>query len=200
MSADTIILATGNAGKVRELQQLLKKSGLIVVPQSDYQVPEATEDGKGFIENALIKARNASAHTGLPAIADDSGIAVDALDGAPGIHSARYAGTHASDQENLRRLLKNMKDIKEPDRTARFICLMVHVRHADDPTPIICQGEWRGRLLTEPAGNNGFGYDPIFYLPERGRTSAQLDSDEKNALSHRGQALRCLVKQLQSAP
>ncbi len=200
MNENIIILATGNAGKVHELQRLLAASGLTVAPQSDHRVPEAIEDGPGFIENALIKARNASGHTGLPAIADDSGIAVDALDGAPGIHSARYAGEHASDEKNLRQLLSNMENIAEENRTAHFICLMVYVRHAQDPTPIICQGEWRGRLLREPVGDHGFGYDPIFYVPEKGCTSAQLDSDEKNAISHRGKALRCLVKRLQDEP
>ncbi len=197
MSESTIVLATGNAGKVRELQQLLVAGGLTVVPQSDYQVAEAIENGPGFIENALIKARNASKQTDLPAIADDSGIAVDALDGAPGVHSARYAGEYASDEDNLQKLLTNMENVTEENRAAHFICLMVYVRHAADPTPIICQGEWRGRVLREPMGDNGFGYDPIFYLPERGCTSAQLSSDEKNAVSHRGQALRCLVQRLQ---
>lgn len=199
MNENTVVLATGNAGKVRELQRLLAVSDLKVAPQSDYQIAEATESGPGFIENALIKARNASRHTGLPAIADDSGIAVDALGGAPGVHSARYAGEHASDEENLQKLLTGMQDVAEQNRTAHFICLMVYVRHASDPTPIICHGEWQGRLLRAPVGDNGFGYDPIFYLPEKGCTSAQLSSDEKNAISHRGQALRCLVRQLQGA-
>ena len=197
MNKNTIVLATKNAGKIHELQLLLAASGFIVAPQSDYQIPEAVENGSGFIENALIKARNASRYSGLPAIADDSGIAVDALNGSPGIHSARYAGKHANDGENLRQLLGNMENVIEKNRTARFICLMVYVRHAEDPTPIICQGEWRGHILRKPAGNNGFGYDPVFYIAEKGRTSAQLNSDEKNAMSHRGKASRCLVKQLQ---
>jgi len=196
MSTQRIVLATGNPGKVRELQQLLADMDLEIVPQSEFNTPEAVEDGLGFIENALIKARSAARHTGLPAIADDSGIAVDALNGAPGIYSARYAGAGASDEQNLNHLLENMRDVDETDRTARFICLMVYVRHADDPTPIICQGSWEGRLLTSPQGENGFGYDPIFYVPEKGCTSAQLSSDEKNAMSHRGKALRCLVDQL----
>ncbi|MCW8963084.1 MAG: RdgB/HAM1 family non-canonical purine NTP pyrophosphatase [Gammaproteobacteria bacterium] len=193
-----IVLATGNPGKVRELQQLLADADYKISPQSEFDAPEAIEDGLGFVENALIKARSAARHTGLPAIADDSGIAVDALDGAPGIYSARYAGVGASDEQNLNFLLENMRDVDEADRTARFICLMVYVRHAEDPTPIICQGSWEGRLLHEPQGENGFGYDPIFYVPEKGCTSAQLSSEEKNAMSHRGQAIRCLVEHLKN--
>jgi len=196
MSEHRIVLATGNVGKVRELQQLLADMDHEIVPQSEFDTPEAIEDGLGFVENALIKARSAARHTGLPAIADDSGIAVDALDGAPGIYSARYAGAGASDEQNLNHLLENMRDVDEADRTARFICLMVYVRHAEDPTPIICQGSWEGQLLRSPQGENGFGYDPIFYVPEKDCTSAQLSSEEKNAMSHRGKAIRCLVDQL----
>lgn len=196
MHDKTIVLATGNTGKVRELQQLLGHSGYTIEPQSDFAVPDAVEDGLSFVENALIKARNAARHTGLPAIADDSGIAVDALGGAPGIHSARYAGETASDEENLQHLLDNTLDVPDDARHARFICLMVYIGHADDPTPLICQGEWPGRLLREPQGTNGFGYDPIFYVPEKGCTSAQLSSDEKNAISHRGKAIRCLIDKL----
>lgn len=193
---ERIVLATGNPGKVRELQQLLAGSGLEISPQSDYDVPEAVEDGPGFIENALIKARHAARLTGLPAIADDSGIAVDALNGSPGVHSARYAGEGASDEANLRLLLDNMKDIPDDRRGARFICMMVYVSHAGDPTPVICQGVWRGRLLHAPRGDNGFGYDPVFFVPEHQCSSAELSSEVKNRLSHRGQALRCLVAQL----
>jgi XTP/dITP diphosphohydrolase len=196
MSTKRIVLATGNAGKVRELQQLLADMDYEIVPQSEFNTPDAVEDGLGFVENALIKARSASRHTGLPAIADDSGIAVDALDGAPGIYSARYAGAGATDEQNLNHLLENMQTIDDPDRTARFICLMVYVRHAEDPTPLICQGSWEGQLLRSPQGENGFGYDPIFYVPEKDCTSAQLSSDEKNAMSHRGKAIQCLVDQL----
>ena len=196
MNKQTIVLATGNPGKVRELQELLADSCYEIRPQSDYATPEAVEDGLGFVENALIKARNASKHTGLPAIADDSGIAVDALNGAPGIYSARYAGTGASDEQNLQLLLQNMQGVDDDERTARFICLMVYVRHAEDPTPIICQGEWQGTLLREPSGENGFGYDPIFFVAEKGCSSAELAADEKNRLSHRGKALQCLVQQL----
>ena len=198
MSRQVIVLATGNPGKVRELQQLLAESGYDIRPQSDYGTPDAIEDGLGFVENALIKARNASKHTGLPAIADDSGIAVDALNGAPGIYSARYAGEGATDAQNLQLLLENVESVADGERRARFICLMVYVRHAEDPTPIICQGAWEGTLLRQPQGENGFGYDPIFYVPEKGCTSAELASEEKNALSHRGQALQCLVRQLKN--
>ncbi len=199
MSKQTIVLATGNPGKVRELQELLADSCYEIRPQSDYATPEAVENGLGFVENALIKARNASKHTGLPAIADDSGIAVDALNGAPGIYSARYAGAGASDEQNLQLLLQNMQDVDDDERTARFICLMVYVRHAEVPTPIICQGVWEGTLLREPSGENGFGYDPIFFVAEKGCSSAELAADEKNRLSHRGKALQCLAKQLANA-
>jgi len=199
MSEHTIVLATGNPGKVRELQEILADTDLVIAPQSDYDVPEAIEDGLGFVENALIKARNAALHTGLPAIADDSGIAVDALGGEPGIHSARFAGPDASDEANLQLLLERVKDVPDSHRTARFICLMVYVSHANDPTPLICQGSWEGHLLHAPRGENGFGYDPIFYVPEKGCTSAELSSEDKNAMSHRGQALRCLVEKLENA-
>lgn len=198
MSRRQIVLATGNAGKVRELQQLFSGTGHEIFPQSAFNTPEAVEDGLGFVENALIKARNAARHTQLPAIADDSGIAVDALGGAPGIYSARYAGEHASDQQNIDLLLENMRHVDDAGRAARFICLMVYVCHAEDPTPIICQGSWEGCLLRAPQGENGFGYDPIFYVPEKGCTSAQLSSEEKNVMSHRGEAMRCLVERLTS--
>lgn len=196
MSDQIIVLATGNPGKVRELQELLADTGLKIAPQSDFDVPEAIEDGLGFVENALIKARNAALHTGMPAIADDSGIAVDALHGEPGIHSARFAGANTDDEANLQLLLKKMKDVEQELRTARFICLMVYVEHANDPTPLICQGSWEGRLLRSPQGENGFGYDPIFYVAEKNCSSAELAADEKNAISHRGQAIRCLVNKL----
>lgn len=197
MSNKTIVLATSNTGKVRELQQLLANSGYTIIPQSVYDVPGVIEDGPGFVENALIKARSASCYSGLPAIADDSGIAIDALDGMPGVYSARYAGEGASDEDNLQLLLQNTKDLADDDRAARFICLMVYVRYADDPTPLICQGEWRGKLLRVPQGENGFGYDPIFFVPEKGCSSAELGHAEKNAMSHRGKAVRCLEQKLQ---
>lgn len=200
MNAPRVVLASGNPGKLRELRQLLAGSGIALAPQSDYQVPEAIEDGATFVENALIKARNAARHSGLPSIADDSGIAVDALGGAPGVHSARYAGVGASDEDNLNLLLQNTAHLPAAERSARFICLAVFVRHAADPTPMICQGEWRGHLLRAAVGAGGFGYDPIFYVAEKSCSSAELTAAEKNALSHRGQAIRCLVERLSQNP
>lgn len=192
----TLVLASSNPGKVREINQMLAGLDLSVVPQSDFKVIDAEETGLTFIENALIKARNATRHTGLPAIADDSGIEVDYLNGAPGIYSARYAGKNASDEQNLRRLLDDLVGIPEAERSARFQCLMVYLRHEFDPTPIICQGTWEGRILFEPRGKNGFGYDPIFFVPTHNCSSAELPPEVKNKLSHRGQALRLLVAAL----
>ena len=193
-----LILASSNPGKVREINQLLEPLQIRVRPQGEYGVPDAEETGLTFVENALLKARNAAAHTGLPAIADDSGIEVDVLHGAPGIYSARYAGAGAGDQANLEKLLAVLRDVPEADRSARFQCLLVYLRHADDPTPLICQGTWEGRILFEPSGENGFGYDPVFYVPTHDCASAELGPEVKNALSHRGQALRKLVAALQS--
>jgi XTP/dITP diphosphohydrolase len=191
-----IVLASSNPGKVREINQMLAGLDLSVVPQSDFKVIDAEETGLTFIENALLKARNATRHTGLPAIADDSGIEVDYLNGAPGIYSARYAGKNASDEQNLRRLLDDLVGIPEAERTARFQCLIVYLRHEFDPTPIICQGTWEGRILLEARGANGFGYDPIFFVPTHNCSSAELPPEVKNKLSHRGQALRLLVAAL----
>jgi len=191
-----IVLATGNPGKVREFSDILGGADLMIRPQSDFGVPDAEETGLTFVENALIKARNAATHTGRPAIADDSGLEVDALNGAPGIYSARYAGPQANSEENNRKLLHALDGLPEQDRTARFICLIVYLRHADDPTPIIAQGTWEGRILTEPQGDNGFGYDPVFYVPSHECSSAQLDPVEKNRLSHRGQAIRLFSQQM----
>ena len=188
-----IILASSNPGKVREINQLLAGLDLHVQPQTDHGVPDIEETGLTFVENAILKARNAAQHTGLPAIADDSGIEVDALNGAPGIYSARYAGIGASDQANLEKLLTELGDLPEEKRTARFQCLMVYMRHANDPTPLICQGSWEGRILFKPQGENGFGYDPVFYVPTHDCSSAELPADVKNSLSHRGQALRNLL-------
>ena len=181
---------------MREINQLLEGTGLVVVPQSDFNVAEAEETGLTFVENAILKARNAARHTGLPAIADDSGIEVDALRGAPGIYSARYAGAGASDRANLDKLLADLHNVPEAERTARFQCLMVYLRHADDPTPMIFQGTWEGRILLAPRGENGFGYDPVFFVPTENCSSAELAPDVKNRLSHRGQALRQLVEAL----
>lgn len=191
-----IVLASSNPGKVREINQLLADLGLQVHPQGEYGIVDADETGLTFVENAILKARHASRHAGLPAIADDSGIEVDALQGAPGIYSARYAGTGANDLENLEKLLADLRQVPEEQRSARFQCLMVYLRHAEDPTPIICQGTWEGRILFEPRGKNGFGYDPVFYVPTHDCSSAELAPEVKNALSHRGQALRKLLAAL----
>lgn len=191
--APRIVLASGNAGKVREIGALLTDHQVEVLPQSALNVPEAEETGLSFVENAILKARNAAAHSGLPAIADDSGLEVDALNGAPGIHSARYAGAGCSDADNNAKLLEALQDIPEAERTARFQCLLVYMNHAEDPTPLIVQGSWEGRILTAPRGEGGFGYDPLFFLPDLGLSSAELPPDTKNRLSHRGQALRGLL-------
>lgn len=191
-----IVLASNNAGKVREFNELLSGSEFEVVPQSDLSVPDIEETGLTFVENALLKARNAAALTGWPAIADDSGLEVDALNGAPGIYSARYAGADASDADNLHKLLQVLEDVDDENRSARFQCVMVYLRHANDPTPRIFQGSWEGRILRAPRGANGFGYDPVFYVPERNCSSAELPADIKNSLSHRGKALRQLVDAL----
>ena len=189
-----IVLASGNQGKVREFNQLLAGLDCKVVPQTELGVPDIEETGLTFVENAILKARNAAQHTGLPAIADDSGLEVDALDGAPGIYSARYAGAGASDADNLHKLLQALDGVTQ--RSARFQCLLVFMRHGSDPTPLICQGSWEGSITTAPAGENGFGYDPVFWVAEHGCTSAQLSPEQKNALSHRGKALRELAARL----
>lgn len=191
-----IVLASSNAGKLKEFQQLLNRSGFEVLPQSVFDVPDAIEDGLSFVENALIKARHASTLTGLPAIADDSGLEVDALDGRPGIYSARFAGEHARDSDNNDKLLAELGDIQSAERTARFQCLLVFIRHPNDPTPIICQGTWEGRILFEPQGNNGFGYDPLFWINEQGCSSAELDPALKNRISHRGKAMQLLLERI----
>lgn len=196
--AEKVVLASNNAGKVREINQLLSDCGLIVVPQSDFNIPDADETGLTFVENAIIKARQATKLSGLPAIADDSGLEVDYLNGAPGIYSARFSGESATDEKNLHKLLLDLKDVPESERTARFQCLMVYMRHAKDPTPIICQGTWEGLITLEPRGDNGFGYDPVFYVPTHQCTSAQLAPQEKNKLSHRGQALQKLILELKN--
>jgi XTP/dITP diphosphohydrolase len=193
---ERVVLASNNAGKVREINQLLAQQEIQVIPQSNFATPEAEETGLTFVENAILKARNAARHSGLPAIADDSGIEVDALNGAPGIYSARFAGPACDDQANNDKLLADLQGVADEERTARFQCVLVYLRHADDPTPIICQGTWEGRILHAAQGENGFGYDPLFLVPEFGCSSAQLSADQKNALSHRGQALRQLVAAL----
>jgi XTP/dITP diphosphohydrolase len=192
-----VVLASANKGKLREINQLLEGLHIVAVPQTQLGVTDVEETGLTFVENAIIKARHAAQLTGLPAIADDSGIEVDALQGEPGIYSARYSGVGATDADNLELLLEKLRDVPEAQRSARFQCLMVYMRHGKDPTPIICQGTWEGRILFEPVGENGFGYDPVFYVPDESCSAAQLSSDVKNRLSHRGQALRKLLSALE---
>lgn len=194
-----LVLATGNPGKVRELANLLADFGFEVTAQTDLGVEPAEETGLTFIENAIIKARHAALVTGLPAIADDSGISVDALGGAPGIYSARYAGVDASDKANLDKLLETLKDVPEGQRQAQFHCALVYMRHADDPIPLVFHTSWPGEVLFAPAGSGGFGYDPIFYLPDLGCTSAELTHEHKSRISHRGQALSLLLNALKNA-
>ena len=184
-----IVLATRNPGKVREFQRLFSDFPVTVVPESDFNVASPAENGTTFVENAIIKARNAARHTGLPALADDSGIAVDCLNGQPGVYSSRYSGEHATDAENLDKLLREVSRFPENERTARYWCVLAFMRSAEDPTPIICQAFWKGRIITDKRGQNGFGYDPSFLIPVLGKTAAELDPDVKNRLSHRGQAL-----------
>ena len=188
-----VVLATGNQGKVREMSALLAEFGLEVLPQSNFNIVEADETGTTFIENAIIKAKHAAALTGLPAIADDSGLAVDALQGVPGIYSARYAGVDASDRDNLLKLLDALKGVPTAQRTARFHCVLVYMTHAEDPTPLVCHGSWDGVITEQPSGEDGFGYDPIFFVESEGCTSAELTKQRKSELSHRGQALTKLL-------
>ena len=191
-----IVLASGNRGKAGEIAALLQHRDIDIVTQTELRIEGAEETGTTFVDNALLKARHAARASGLPAIADDSGLEVDALGGAPGVYSARYAGADASDADNLAKLLDAMRGIAPAKRQARFRCAMVFVRGADDAQPTICEGVWEGRIAAAPAGTNGFGYDPIFFVPTHGRTAAELDAETKNALSHRGQALRCLLERL----
>ena len=191
-----LVLASGNAGKLRELRSLLDGRGIEVRSQDEFGVPEVDETGLTFVENAILKARQAAAHTGLPAVADDSGLEVDALDGAPGIYSARYAGPGASDEANVEKLLAELGERPAQDRGARFQCLLVFMRHHLDPVPLICQGTWEGCIRTAPTGSNGFGYDPVFQVPELDCSAAELDPQTKNHLSHRGQALAKLLTRL----
>ncbi len=192
-----VVVATGNAGKLRELRACLVDLPLTLVPQGELDVPAAVEDGLTFVENALIKARHAARLTGLPALADDSGIEVPALDGAPGIYSARYAGEGASDRDNILKLLAAMQGLQSPQRGARFRCVIVFMRHAEDPVPLICEGAWEGCITDTPGGEGGFGYDPVFRVTGDGRTAAELAAEEKNRLSHRAMALQHLRRRLQ---
>ncbi|MEN8131476.1 MAG: RdgB/HAM1 family non-canonical purine NTP pyrophosphatase [Pseudomonadota bacterium] len=189
-----IVLASNNSGKVREFGQLLRGCGIDIQPQSVFGVTEVEETGLSFVENAIIKARHAASVSGLPAMADDSGIEVDVLAGAPGVYSARYAGPQSSDKANNAQLLVALKDVPEQRRGARFQCVIVLMRHVDDPMPVICTGTWEGRILFEPSGANGFGYDPLFYVPTHGCASAELPPEVKNQISHRAQALQALKR------
>lgn len=190
------VIATGNTGKLAELRALLEPAGLTLVAQGELGVESPPETGATFVENALIKARHAARQTGLPAIADDSGLVVDALGGAPGIFSARYAGPQSRDSDNVARLLEELRDIPAAARGAHFHCVIVALRHAEDPAPAIAQGRWPGRIALEPAGEAGFGYDPVFFDPALGRTAAELTRELKNRVSHRGQALAALAADL----
>ena len=195
MPFQKLVIASGNQGKLKEIQALLAPLAIEVIPQSAFNVPEAEEPFVTFIENAIAKARHASRHTGLPALADDSGICVNALQGAPGVYSARYAGEPKSDARNNEKLLQSMAGLH--DRHAYYYCVMVLVRHADDPQPLIAEGIWQGEILTAPRGNGGFGYDPLFLDAKTSQTAAELPAEIKNRISHRGHALSKLVQQLE---
>ena len=189
-----LILASNNKGKLKEFNELLSTVGFSVHAQGEYDVPEADEPFHTFVENALQKARHASRITGLPALADDSGVCVNALGGAPGVYSARFAGEPKSDARNNEKMIVELA--KHEDKSAYYYCVLVFVRHADDPQPVIADGRWNGEMIAEARGNGGFGYDPHFYIPSLGKCAAELTSEEKNAMSHRGQALRALVEKL----
>lgn len=188
-----IVLATLNAHKVKEFQSALAGLKMRIVPQSEFKVAEVAETGKTFVENAIIKARHAADFTKRPAIADDSGLVVPALDGAPGVYSARFAGEHATDVMNNQKLLDSMQNMTEDERDAYYYCVIVFMRDSDDPTPIICEGKWQGKILQSPRGNQGFGYDPLFYVLSERKTAAELTLYRKNELSHRGAALRAFT-------
>ena len=192
---ERIVLASGNPGKVREIRRILGEFGVEIVPQTELGVGDADETGSSFVENALIKARHAADLTGLPAIADDSGLVVDALDGRPGVYSARYAGVRASDDDNIEKLLRELHGVPDDKRTAAFHCCAVYVS-ADNSTSLVAEGRWQGRILGERRGSGGFGYDPVFFDPECGRSAAELGPELKNARSHRGKALAALAEML----
>lgn len=192
-----MVIASGNPGKLAEFAQLLAHWDCEAVPQGEFEIPPVAETGDSFVENALLKAHAAAQYSGLPAIADDSGLEVDALDGAPGIYSARYAGDNAGDAANNRKLLDALQGVPEARRTARFHCALVYLRHWQDPNPVICQASWEGRILEAPAGEGGFGYDPLFFSPEQGCSAAELDRATKNRISHRGQAMALLLSVLE---
>ena len=191
-----IVFATNNIGKLHEIQQMTLNSSCQIIPQTNFSVPEVKETGLTFVENAIIKARNAYFYTKLPTIADDSGLEIDALNGEPGIYSARYAKKNATNEENIEKVLLKLKTTPIAKRTARFQCVMVYLKHSKDPSPLIAQGTWEGRILFAKQGSDGFGYDPIFFVPTHNCSAAELPSTIKNSLSHRGQALKKLMNQL----
>lgn len=195
---DTLVIASNNKGKISELTELLAPLGLTPIAQGELGVGEAEEPAVTFVENAILKARHAARITGRPTLADDSGLAVDCLSGQPGVRSARYAGDHASDQENTSALLRAMVEVPDDQRGAQFHCVLVYLHHADDPTPLICHGIWPGSILRQPQGEGGFGYDPVFLVPERGCSAAELTRTEKSSISHRGRALTKLIEQLKA--
>ena len=191
-----LVLASSNRGKLQELRELLDGRGIELLAQSDLGVEDAEETGTTFVENALLKARHATRRTGLPALADDSGICVDALHGAPGLYSARYAGEHGNASGNIDKLLQAMRDLPDARRSAHFYCVLVLLRHADDPQPLLAEGQWNGRILHERRGSGGHGYDPVFFDPQFGQSAAEMPLDEKNRISHRGKALAALKQRL----
>lgn len=195
-----LVLASGNPGKLAEFQHMLGELGWKVLPQSEFKVSEVAETGLSFVENAIIKARHACAATGLPAIADDSGLEVDALGGAPGIYSARFSGEGATDARNNAKLIEALAEVPEGQRSARYQCVLVYMRHHRDPTPLIAQGLWEGSILHSPKGDGGFGYDPLFWVPNLKCTAAELDKQEKNRISHRALAMQALFARLKGRP
>ena len=196
MLPERVVLASNNPGKLKEMAHLLEGLRVDVVPQAEFAIPEAEETGLSFVENAILKARHAAGHAQLPAIADDSGIEVEFLHGAPGIYSARFAGQGASDEQNLQLLIDKVREAGLEHPAARYQCVIVFMQHGSDATPVIAHGTWHGHLVTEPRGSNGFGYDPIFFVPTHGCTSAELEPGEKNRISHRGQAMQDLLQKL----
>lgn len=194
-----LVIASENQGKLKEIESFLSCLPVTLIPQTAFNVPSVAETGLSFIENAILKARHAAKYSDLPSMADDSGLAVDALGGAPGIYSARYAGPECRSEDNIKKLLGAIKTLTDEDRKARFHCAIAFVRHYNDPIPIICQAQWEGRILTKPSGTGGFGYDPIFYVPNLNCTAAQLEPEQKNKISHRAKALTELVNQLKLA-
>lgn len=193
----TIILASNNQGKLREFTTLFAQTPFTIVPQGEFNVEDAIEDGLSFVENAIIKARHASSITQMPAIADDSGLEIDALDGKPGIYSARYSGEHGNDQQHNQLVLEQLAGLPYEQRSARFQCVLAFMRHANDPSPLVCQASWEGYIAEKVQGDNGFGYDPLFWLPTEQCTSAELPKAKKNAISHRAKALQLLLTALQ---